>query len=63
MNAPLFEGLKPNYAAAAFPPPREFQVSAQEPLRQGIFDGVADEQSFSTNVRTHCHLCRVTQSA
>ena len=28
-----------HYGSASFPPPREFQVSAHEKLRQGVRDG------------------------
>lgn len=38
MNGRLFNDA-PNYAEAAFPPPRDFQVTAHERLRDGIRNG------------------------
>ena len=35
----LFERDAPNYASASFPPPREFQATAHESLRQGVRAG------------------------
>ena len=37
-SAPLFDDA-PHYGSASFPPPRAFQTSAHEKLRQGIRDG------------------------
>lgn len=39
MNLSLFEPDAPNYASASFPPPRPFQDTAHESLRQGVRDG------------------------
>lgn len=35
----LFDDDAPNYASASFPPPRDFQSSAHDALRQGVRDG------------------------
>ncbi|WP_084153966.1 DEAD/DEAH box helicase [Simplicispira psychrophila] len=39
MNARLFTDAAPDYTAATFPPPRPFQQSAHEALRQGFREG------------------------
>ena len=39
MNARLFTDAAPDYTAALFPPPRPFQQSAHEALRQGVREG------------------------
>lgn len=39
MNARLFTDAAPDYTAASFPPPRPFQQSAHEALRQGFKEG------------------------
>ena len=39
MNARLFDDDAPNYASACFPPPREFQETSHESLRQGVRAG------------------------
>lgn len=39
MSGDLFEHARPNYAAATFPPPREFQDHAHQALRDGLRAG------------------------
>ncbi len=39
MNARLFTDAAPDYTAVSFPPPRPFQQSAHETLRQGFREG------------------------
>ena len=39
MNARLFADAAPDYTTASFPPPRPFQHTAHEALRQGFREG------------------------